>query len=367
MLVAFSHVEHTGVGNGRLDRHTRAAWWRGPALAFAVGLAWILPPAVVQGLSISPWVRLRAAGTTLETFAVLLTWPHDLHLDRFTPIGGWTAGALGAAMVLASAAIAWGWFASRSRAWMAAAAAVLVYLPGSNLIPVYPAIVERWVFTPEQFLYVPLAALAVLVTAGVARLLAALLVRVAPPSSAASGRAPRLVSSSSAAAISALVLVAGLALAARWMPIVRARQAQFADEESLYRATLAHSPSPRACYNLGVVLLARQRPAEAVSVYEECSRLTPNDAGVYAQLGVAYQETGNLVRARLAYAHALQLNDTDPYAWSNYASLEATQGRYDVAREKWERALRIEPGFAPARRGLAKLDAISRREPPPQP
>jgi Flp pilus assembly protein TadD len=192
-------------------------------------------------------------------------------------------------------------------------------------------------------------------------------------STVASARAPATKAIAPASATegwmlaSVVVVAAALALGAWWTPIVLARQAQFGDEETVYRATLAHSPSPRACYNLGVVLLTRQRPAEAVSVYEECSRLAPSDAGVYAQLGVAYQKAGDAIRAQMAYTHALELDDADPYAWSNYASLEATLGRYDSARQKWQRALRLEPNFPPAHEGLAKLDAISRREPPPQP
>jgi len=73
------------------------------------------------------------------------------------------------------------------------------------------------------------------------------------------------------------------------------------------------------------------------------------------QLGVTLQKTGDPVRARMAYATALQLEPENAVAWSNMASLDASQAKYDEARKKWNRALEIDPKLAPAREGLAKL------------
>jgi Flp pilus assembly protein TadD len=88
---------------------------------------------------------------------------------------------------------------------------------------------------------------------------------------------------------------------------------------------------------------------------------------MYVQLGVAYQRMGERNKAEIAYARAVELDANDPYAWSNYASLEAAAGFYPEARVKWEKALALAPGFPPALDGLAKLEALNERSHGPLP
>ena len=100
---------------------------------------------------------------------------------------------------------------------------------------------------------------------------------------------------------------------------------------------------------------------------------------MHVQLGVAYQRLGDRNKAELVFAKAVELAPEDPLAWSNYANLDAASGDYAAARKKWQRALAIDAGFAPALEGLRKLDliegqardaaALSSAEPalPPQP
>jgi tetratricopeptide (TPR) repeat protein len=148
--------------------------------------------------------------------------------------------------------------------------------------------------------------------------------------------------------------------AAAWTGPVLARQHVLASEESAYRTTLEHSPSPRACFNLGVLLLDSRRDAEAADLYEDCIAISPNDAGMYVQLGVAYQRLGDRNKAEISFAKAVDLAPDDPLAWSNYANLEAASGSYGAARQKWQRALVIDPDFGPALEGLRKLEIVER-------
>src|SRR6185436_1933795 len=97
-----------------------------------------------------------------------------------------------------------------------------------------------WVFTGEQLAYLPLAALASIIAAGAL----ALIVRVMRSRTVAE-----------------MVLVAAsLLLVVVWSRPLLAVQATMRDEETVYRHTLAYSPSPRACFNLGVSLLAGGKP-----------------------------------------------------------------------------------------------------------
>ncbi len=329
----------------------RPAWRKLDAIMLAACAATVVaviaatPPAAVATPSVGWMVRMRDAGTTLVTFAQLLVRPTEFHLDRLTAVGPepLAAGGVVVALAIIAAVIAFTRDPTLTRyCWFATA---ILYLPASNLVPVYPAIAARWVFTPEHFMYAPLAALAPLVAAGVYQALARLF--------RAFGGAGQ-----AAAALSVLTIAATLSgLAGRE---IVARQKLLSDAETVYQNTLAHSPSPRACFNLGVLLIEREDYAQAASVYRRCAELSPRDAGVYVQLGVSLQKLGDPVRARMAYASAVELAPENATAWSNFASLEAALGHYDSAREKWRRALEVDPDFKPARDGLAKLQRLSK-------
>jgi tetratricopeptide (TPR) repeat protein len=245
---------------------------------------------------------------------------------------------LGAAVAAAFAVLAIAFVVRPTRLRFALAAFALAALPASNLLPIHPAVADRFVFAGEHLAYAPLAVLGPLIAGLAERSLG--------------GRVPR-----ADAAVALAAAVAALA----WAPSVLARQRDLADAESTYRATLAHSPSPRACFNLGVTLLERGRNDEAARVYERCVEIAPHDAEAFVQLGAALQRAGRRDEAERAFVRALELDPSDPYAWSNYASLQASAGRYADARVKWERALEIQAGFAPAVEGLAKLTLVEKK------
>ena len=329
----------------RRNEALRDAWLPiAVGIATLAGAALVLPSALSESGSVEWSTRLRGAGTALTTYARLLVFPSNLHLDRLTAVGGSALLPLGLAVAAAVVGSTVAFFVRPSRLRFAGLAAALLYFPASGLLPVYPKIANRWVFTPEHFLYLPLGVLAALVAVGVASLVS----RYTRESSRAG----------SAAALAVAVLVLALSVA----PVL-ARQRQLADPESVYRATLAHSPSPRACFNLGVSLIGREAYDEAVFVYERCAELSPSDAGVYVQLGVAHQYARRPREAEQAYLKAVELNPGDAQAWSNYASLDASLGRFGQARQKWQQALAIDPEFGPARTGLRRLEAFERLAP----
>jgi hypothetical protein len=340
---------------------------------------------------------MRAAGSALAAYAPLVGWPSELHLDRFAPVGGTWAAVLGAAFVVGAVAVVLSFVLRPTLVRLGFVVLAAALLPASNLVPVYPAIAASWVFAGEQLMYAPLGVLAALAVgalhAGVTVLgargsgagrettrLHPDSARPAPSATAApmprspiAGDDPTALSRRRAKTIPtvatiATAVVAGVFIAAA-APAVRARQHDLGDAERTYRATLERSPSPRACFNLGVALLARGDARGAAEVYEQCALISPNDGAVFVQLGVAHHRAGERNKAEIAYGTALRLTPDDPYAWSNYAALDASAGSYAEARRKWERALEIEPGFAPAVEGLAKLDAIEspRRERVPRP
>jgi Tfp pilus assembly protein PilF len=357
LVLALWWVERRETGSGRSAPIQRREL-RLALVSFVVTVvlaAWVVPAGLAASAQLPVVVRLRAAGAATLAYLRLLLVPSGFHLDRLSPVGGAAHGIIGAAVAVTFIAVAVAFARRPTRARFAALALVLSCLPASNLFPIHPAIAEHWVFTGEHLAYLPLAALSPALALVAARLMHGL----TAPSSARAGTsmgAPEIV-----------VAVAAVALVAVWSQPLLAQQRRMSDAETAYRDTLAHSPSPRACFNLGVRLLARGDASAAAAVYERCVSVSPSDASVYVQLGVAYQRLGERLKSAIAYEKALELDPGDPYAWSNYASLEASAGLYQQAREKWERALVIEPGFAPALEGLSKLKAIDALAPAPRP
>jgi protein O-mannosyl-transferase len=320
-------------------------WWRKrgrgedvPALLVALpsvvslaAAALVFPSAAASAVPVE--LRLRAAGTALLVYAKLVAWPSGLHLDRLTPTGGSVALAAGAVFVAAASALAVAFVRSPALPALAGMCLLLVYAPGSGLVPAYPAIAERLVFTGEQFLYAPLAVIAMAVAALLARL---------------TGTKPLVP-----------IAAATLAMLVWTLPVVL-RQKEFSSAERAYRATLAHSPSPRACVNLGNLQYARRAVEAAATTYQACVDLAPEDAGAHGQLAVALQKMGFVEDARRKYERSIELDDSIALVWSNFATLDANTGRYADARVKWNRALALDPREATARAALSRLDAAGR-------
>jgi len=343
LLAVAWFLVRTGGSHG--DRFPRALTGVvGAAAVLCLGaFIYVLPPAFLDGLGVSISDRFAGAGTVLQTFARLVVWPADLHLDRLEPLAGPNAVAIGVVALVVMAVVVAGVFLRPTRLGLAAAATVICYAPAAGYVPIYPQIADTWIFAGEQLLYAALGPFALLILG---------LVTGAFYRHGVSRYGDRL-------AYGSAVVVAVLSVA----PVL-ARQADFADPESVYKATLAYSPSPRACFNLGVFQIGQARYEEALTTYEACLELSPNDARSYDQIGVAHQKLGHRNRAEISYARALELDPEDPFTWSNYASLDATWGYFDDAREKWRHALELSPDFSPAREGLKKLAIVERQRSP---
>jgi hypothetical protein len=256
-----------------------------PWLPIAVACGWTLlwaasggPGIRVDGLA----TRLPAIGAAVLEHVRILVWPHDLHLERFVAVPGRSVATVLATWGAVGALVA-------GLAWIARvvpggfvllAVAVATYLPASGVVPVYPEIADRALFTAEHFLYLPLV--------GLVPLLA--------------GAAARVVPARAGTALTAALLVA-------WTPIVLARNRDFRDEETLFRHTLRWKPPvARVWYDLGNVRLAAGDPVEAERLYREAAARAPRDGAVRLNLGIALQRQGRRDEAVAAYDEAVRLD-----------------------------------------------------------
>jgi hypothetical protein len=283
----------------------------------------------VLGSAVPLALRLRGAGTALLEYAQLLVWPAGLHLDRLTPTGGGGAAVAGGLLAVVAMVVTAAFLWRPRLPTLFGVSLLLLYAPGSGFVPVYPQIADHLVFTGEQLMYAPLAALGLGLAGGIAWLTAS---RPLVPLAASA-----------------------LAVLAWTMPVI-VRQTEFFSAERVYRKTLQYSPSPRACFNFGNLQLARRELPAAVTTYQSCLALAPDDAGIHGQLAVALQKLGYAEDSRSEYERSLEIDPSDALVWSNYASLDANAGRYKDARAKWEKALAIDPSDEAARAAIKRLD-----------
>jgi len=102
-----------------------------------------------------------------------------------------------------------------------------------------------------------------------------------------------------------------------------------------------------ACNNLGLVLSQAGKLPEAISRYEQALRFRPDYAEAHNNLGNAFRDTGRLPEAIQHFEQALRINPDYVVA----------HGRLAEAQGQYTQALQLAPGFAEARKALARLQA----------
>ncbi len=88
----------------------------------------------------------------------------------------------------------------------------------------------------------------------------------------------------------------------------------------------------------------------------------PGHAAPYINLAIAYQKLGQLPAAEESVKQALALDPQHPVANTEYGLILRRTGRFAEARSRYERALREQPDFLPARKNLGILCDVYLRD-----
>lgn len=267
----------------------------------------------------------------------LLAWPSGQSADHDPELRHSPSLPVLAALLLLAALAAYGLKLASSKERLRAAAGfgVLWFFVmnsvESSIVPIGDLMFEHRVYLPSFGLFLAAGALA------------AAAVR------ATAGRP----------AVRALGVSVFLAAAAAFSAAAHARAVAWSDEEALWRDTAAKSPrKARPHYNLGSVLVKRERFAEAAAELELALAAfpdNPDNADVYYNLGLARARLEEFPRAEAAFLAAQRLAPERDSPHFNLAVVYLKQGRPGEARRQLEEALRRNPGHAKAR---ARLEAL---------
>jgi predicted Zn-dependent protease len=129
-----------------------------------------------------------------------------------------------------------------------------------------------------------------------------------------------------------------------------------------YRAALSERPADAELLaNVGQILVAMNRPADAVPFLEKAVEAEPFSVVARFELAVAYGRSGLLKEAVEQYGALAEAGDADARAYHNLGLALRQLGRNADAAGAFERATALDPGRAPGWMGLAlSLEADGR-------
>jgi len=308
----------------------REAWRRRRGWYFGLFSTWLLLGYLVVhmggrraegagfGLNVTPWTYALTQCRAIVHYLELAVWPHPLVFDYGTGLVQHFAAVAPQALVL-TLLVAGTIFMLRYRpvlgflgAWFFA-----ILAPSSSVVPLVAQTMA------EHRMYLPLAAVVVLIVWGLHRLLG--------------GRSFPVL----------------LALAAAFGWLTSQRNETYRTEERIWRDTVAKCPdSERAHYGLGAALTRAGQTAASVAEYEEALRLKPDYAEAHSNLANVLKAEGRTAEAIVHYEEAVELKPNLAEAHNNLGIALKAEGRTAEAIAQYEEAVRLKPDYAEAHNNL---------------
>lgn len=310
----------------------REAWGRRGRYYLCLAGTWLLLAWLVAGTTgrggtagfgtvVGPWSYLLTQCQAIMHYLRLSLWPHPLVFDYGTATVSRLGEVWPQALLLMALAAGTGVALVRRPVWgFVGAWFFLILAPSSSVVPVASQTMA------EHRMYLPLAAVVLAAVAGLHAWL---------------GRRSLLLCGALAMALGGVTF---------W------RNADYHSELALWTDTVAKRPNNgRAHNNLGKVIFAAGRPAEALVHYAEAVRLQPAAPEPHYNLGLALARLQRPAEAIAHYEEALRLQPDYPDAQNNLGNALLAVGRLADAGNCYEIALRSRPGWAEAHSNLANV------------
>jgi tetratricopeptide (TPR) repeat protein len=93
--------------------------------------------------------------------------------------------------------------------------------------------------------------------------------------------------------------------------------------------------------------------ADAVTLWSDAARMSPNKARPYDNLGLMLKERGRVPEAMQKFERAVELQPDNAFALNNLATLYCSAGRREECAALLQKAVSIKPDYVAARSNLA--------------
>jgi protein O-mannosyl-transferase len=270
------------------------------------------------------WIeRVLLASRAVWFYLSKIIWPADLSFNypRWVIEASSPAAWLWVIALAAMLVLLWRWRDHAGHALAALLAFCILLSPALGFVAVYPF---RYSFVADHFQYLASVPVIALLSGAVAT------------------RVRRRAASRLGQALPAAAVCIVLAL------LTWRQSADYADAETLYRATLERNPASwLAANNLGMIVLERS-PAESARFFERALQQKPDLLEARLSLGFAYQQVGRLDEAVAEYRKAIASQPTKPEAYNNLCSALQQKGDARGALTACGEALRLAPNYAKA-------------------
>jgi tetratricopeptide (TPR) repeat protein len=146
------------------------------------------------------------------------------------------------------------------------------------------------------------------------------------------------------------------------MLCARTQVSYWKDSQTLWEHTLTVSGDTDVAHNnLGMDLLEKGKPDEAIEQYQEALKANPAYYPAHDNLGVALARKGKPDEAMAQFQQALKINHHDDMAYNNLGLALAQTGHWDEAIARYQQALAFNPDFEKAHVNLGIALAQQRR------
>ena len=317
----------------------REAWRRRGRLHLGLALtAWVVVGLLVWrsdtrggtvgfGHGASAWEYLLTQCRAIVMYLKLALWPHPLVLDYGTELVRDPRDVLPQGILILALLIGTGWALwRRPVAGFLGAWFFIILAPSSSFVPLVTQTMA------EHRMYLPLAAVVVLVALGLQRW------------GAGRGTAVGLVTAG---------VLAGVTVA---------RNADYRSAETIWRDTVAKRPSnPRAHYTLAQLADEAGRHDEAIGHGEAAVKLLPRDPTAHFNLAFSLAVAGRPEEALTHYREAGRLQPDSVMAPINAGALLVQLGRLDEAIPAYEAVARLKPDSGEEQFNLAQVYMLAGR------
>jgi tetratricopeptide (TPR) repeat protein len=123
-----------------------------------------------------------------------------------------------------------------------------------------------------------------------------------------------------------------------------------------YKAMGKHDEARKCLQTAADLYMSKEKVEDAEEILNEILQISADSLNVFNSLGVLYRRKGDLKTSLRHYTRALRINPDEPYIHYNIGRVYLDMKNHEKAREYFENAVRIDPGFEQAKQVIQAIN-----------